>query len=52
MSNDPHTDDPWVALYMAAVAVVDEWGDGDNIDPDRMDNVVGRLAVALEVADA
>jgi hypothetical protein len=35
------------AVYAAAAAVVDEWGDGDDVDPDRMDTVIARLAEAL-----
>jgi hypothetical protein len=35
-------------LYAAARAVVDEWGDGDEIDPDRMDGRIERLRMAAD----
>ena len=33
-------------LY-AAASVIYEWGDGDNVDPDRMDTAVEHLAQAI-----
>jgi hypothetical protein len=47
MMSDAPTTDWWVALYEAAVNAVDEWGDGDNVDPDRMDTVMAVLREAL-----
>lgn len=36
-----------LALRSAAAAVVTEWGDGDGVDPDRMDDRVAALQAAL-----
>jgi hypothetical protein len=35
------------ALHHAAANVIDEWGNGDNINPDRMDTVIAILREAL-----
>jgi hypothetical protein len=35
------------AVYAAAVRVVDEWDDGDSVDPDRMDVAIAKLRDAL-----
>lgn len=40
--------DAVLELYAAARAVVDEWGDGDEIDPDRMDGRIERLRLAAD----
>jgi hypothetical protein len=42
--------DGWVSTGVADAArsVIAEWGDGDEVDPDRMDTVAARLAQALE----
>jgi hypothetical protein len=31
----------------AIAAVIYEWGDGDNVDPDRMDTAIAHLTQAL-----
>lgn len=42
--------DSTLALQMAARDVIDEWGDGDEVDPDRMDRVVDRLRAAVRAS--
>lgn len=39
-------------VLVPAQDVVRTWGNGDEVDPDRMDVVVDRLAAALDVIDA
>jgi hypothetical protein len=53
VTDEPPIDSRWVELYLAtvylaAVAVVDEWDDGDSVDPDRMDVAIARLREVIE----
>jgi hypothetical protein len=39
-------------LRRAARAVVAGWDDGDDVDPDRLDDLIARLAAALAALEA